>query len=144
MHAYLFHFVTSVCSCSRFTIVHKHTRGHTLNLRHVHYTPIIISTRCYGYRLSIMSYQLRLRTALVSKVRIVVAIHQATCDPAIRGTALSSRFIQVSTTTESCLYCANHGISFMRYLCRTYSKRAVLFIKTYENLNKVVRRSWRC
>ena len=42
------------------------------------------------------------------------------------------------------IYSANHGISFIRYLCRTHSKRAVLFIKTYEHHNKVVRRSWRC
>ena len=42
------------------------------------------------------------------------------------------------------IYSANHGISFIRYLWRTYSKRAVLFIKTYEHHNKVVRRSWRC
>ena len=42
------------------------------------------------------------------------------------------------------LYTATHDITFMRYLCLTYSKWALLFIKTYEHQNKVVRRSLRC
>ena len=41
-------------------------------------------------------------------------------------------------------YTATHDITGMRYLWRMYSKWALLFIKTYEHQNKVVRRSLRC
>ena len=56
----------------------------------------------------------------------------------------SERFFQLRGSKLVPHYSANHDISFITYLCHAYSRWAVLFIKTYEHQNKVVRRSVRC
>ena len=66
------------------------------------------------------------------------------CDSVCKGYFPFGRKCRGKVILDDVIYSANHGISFIRYLCHTYSKRAVLFIKTYEHQNKVVRRSWRC